>query len=137
MSPPVTATGVAAGRAWRTGSGSTGEGGRRTPGRVSARVRKTVLYCQDVLIENGTGPSQPARRAVVAAVIENPWLGTGPATDLAPEVEAIAPVLARALTDGLIDALGGIDAIEAFGKAAIVGTAGEIEHGGALIHTPW
>ena len=30
-----------------------------------------------------------------------------------------------------------MDAIEAFGKAAIVGTAGEIEHGGALIHTPY
>jgi len=70
-------------------------------------------------------------------VIENPWLGTGPSTDLAPEVEVIAPVLAKALTDRLIEALGGIDAVEAFGKAAIVGTAGEIEHGGALIHTPW
>jgi hypothetical protein len=109
----------------------------RTPGRVATRVRKTVLYREEVLIENGAGPSRPARRAVVAAVIENPWLGTGPATDLAPEVEAIAPVLAKALTDRLIDALGGVDAIEAFGKAAIVGTAGELEHAGALIHTPW
>ncbi len=49
----------------------------------------------------------------------------------------IAPVLARLLTDRLIAALGGVDAIEAFGKAAIVGSAGEIEHGGALIHTPY
>ena len=33
--------------------------------------------------------------------------------------------------------LGGAEVIEAFGKAAIVGTDGEIEHGAALIHTPW
>lgn len=103
----------------------------------AARVRKTVLYSEDVLTENGTGPARAARRAVAAAVIENPWLGTGPTTDLSREVEAIAPALAKALTDRLIDVLGGVDAVEAFGKAAIVGTAGEIEHAGALIHTPW
>lgn len=107
------------------------------PGRVAAGVRKTVLYREDVLVENGRRPARPARSAVAAAVIGNPWLGTGPDTDLAPEVAVIAPVLAKALTDRLADALGGVDAIEAFGKAAIVGTAGEIEHGGALIHTPW
>ncbi len=108
-----------------------------TRGRVAAGVRKTVLYYEDVLVENGGRPARPARRAVAAAVIENPWLGSGPDTDLSPEVEVIAPVLAKALTDRLIDALGGVEAIEAFGKAAIVGTAGEIEHAGALIHTPW
>ena len=127
MSPPATPTAAVGAEAGRAG----------TPGRVAAGVRKTVLYREDVLLENGTGPARPARRAVVAAVIQNPWLGTGPTTDLSPEVEAIAPVLAKALTDRLIDALGGVDAIEAFGKAAVVGTAGEIEHGGALIHTPW
>lgn len=107
------------------------------PGRVAARVRKTVLYREDVLAENGRRPARPARRAVAAAVIENPWLGTGPDADLSREVEVVAPVLAKALTDMLVDALGGVDAIEAFGKAAIVGAAGEIEHAGALIHTPW
>lgn len=106
-------------------------------GRVAAGVRKIVLYREDVLTENGHEPARPARRAVAAAVIANPWLGTGPAADLGPAVEVVAPVLARALTDRLAGALGGVDAIEAFGKAAIVGTAGEIEHGGALIHTPW
>ena len=106
-------------------------------GRVAAGVRKIVLYREDVLSENGVEPARPARRAVAAAVIANPWLGTGPTVDLNPEVEVIAPVLARVLTDRLADALGGVDAIEAFGKAAIVGTAGEIEHAGALIHTPW
>lgn len=105
--------------------------------QVAAGVRKTVLGVEDVLLENGRGPAVPARRAYAAAVIANPWLGTDPSIDLAAAVAVVAPVLARGLTDRLIEALGGVDQIEAFGKAAIVGTAGEIEHAGALIHTPW
>lgn len=110
---------------------STGEG-RLRPG-----IRKVVLYRETVLAENGGAPARPSDRATVAAVITNPWVGTGPTTDLSPEVVDIAPVLARVLTDRLIAALGGAARIEAFGKAAIVGTAGEIEHAGALIHTPY
>ncbi|GAA3776456.1 hypothetical protein GCM10022240_29930 [Microbacterium kribbense] len=49
----------------------------------------------------------------------------------------MAPALARTLTDALIDVLGGVTAIRAFGKGAIVGTGGEIEHAAALIHTPF
>ncbi|MBV8992547.1 MAG: amino acid synthesis family protein [Pseudonocardiales bacterium] len=109
----------------------------RTPGRLLAGVRKTAVYREEVLSENGRAPARPIRRAAVAAVITNPWLGTGPAADLSAEVEVIAPVLAKALTDRLAGALGGVESIEAFGKAALVGTAGEIEHAGALIHTPY
>jgi len=100
-------------------------------------LRKVVLYREEVLNENGTRPERPALRATVAAVISNPWLGTGPTTDLSAKAESIAPHLAKLLTDRLIESLGGAVAIEAFGKAAIVGTSGEIEHGGALIHTPF
>ena len=77
------------------------------------------------------------RRAAAAAVIDNPWAGLGRVDDLGAEVERIAPVVAVALTDRLAEVLGGAEQIEAFGKAAIVGTDGEIEHGAALIHTPW
>ena len=108
-----------------------------TAPHVVAGVRKSVLYYEDVLLENRLGPLVPARRAVVAAVITNPWIGTGPNEDLSIEAQRIAPVLAKGLTDRLIDVLGGADSVEAFGKAAIVGTAGEIEHAGALIHTPF
>lgn len=76
-------------------------------------------------------------RATATAVIRNPWLGTGTGTDLQPETRRIAPLLAKLLTDRLIDALGGASAVEAFGKAALVGTAGELEHAGALVHTPY
>jgi Amino acid synthesis len=109
----------------------------RTSGEPAVAARKIVLYRETVLAEAGSAPTRPVQRATVAAVIANPWLGTDPTTDLSTEVAAIAPVLARLLTDRLIETLGGADRIEAFGKAAIVGTAGEIEHAGALIHTPY
>jgi hypothetical protein len=100
-------------------------------------VRKLVVYRETVVTEAGAQPARPARQASVAAVVRNPWVGTGPTHDLSADVARIAPVLARLVTDHLIEALGGVDAVEAFGKAAIVGSAGEIEHGGALIHTPY
>jgi hypothetical protein len=106
---------------------------------IEARIglRKLVAYREVVVTEAGELPARPAWQASVAAVVRNPWVGTAPTHDLSDEVRRVAPVLARLLTDRLVEALGGVDAIEAFGKAAIVGTAGEIEHGGALIHTPY
>jgi hypothetical protein len=100
-------------------------------------LRKLVVHRELVVTEAGATPARPVRQATAAAVVHNPWIGTGPAHDLSADVARIAPVLARLLTDRLIAALGGVDAVEAFGKAAIVGCAGEIEHGGALIHTPY
>jgi hypothetical protein len=100
-------------------------------------LRKLVLYRDVVLTEAGAAPAQPARRASVAAVVRNPWAGTGPREDLGAEQARIAPVLANLLANRLVGALGAVQEIEAFGKAALVGTAGEIEHAGALIHTPY
>lgn len=100
-------------------------------------LRKLVLYREAVVAEGGSRPSVPARQASVAAVVRNPWVGTATTTDLSTEARRIAPVLVRLMTDRLLDALGGAGEVEAFGKGAIVGTAGEIEHGGALIHTPY
>lgn len=100
-------------------------------------IRKIVLYSEEILVENGLAPAVPAVRATAAAVVTNPWLGGQATDDLTEEVVQLAPVLARKLTDVLAENLGGVDAIQAFGKAAIVGTAGEVEHGAALIHTPF
>jgi len=77
------------------------------------------------------------RRAAAVAVIHNPWIGTGTDEDLAPATRRIAPLLAKLLTDRLRAALGGAPAIQAFGKAAFVGSAGELEHAAAFIHTPY
>ncbi|WP_349930621.1 amino acid synthesis family protein [Glutamicibacter mishrai] len=76
-------------------------------------------------------------RATATAVIPNPWLGTGTSQDLSERTEAIAPLLAKLLSDRLLQALGGAEKVEAFGKAALVGSDGELEHAGALIHTPF
>lgn len=103
----------------------------------SLGLRKVVVYREAVVTEAGVRPVCPALQASVAAVLRNPWVGTGPARDLSPEVTRIAPLLAQLVTQRLIETLGGADAVEAFGKAAIVGLDGEIEHGGALIHTPY
>ncbi|HKU30034.1 amino acid synthesis family protein [Arthrobacter sp. NyZ413] len=100
-------------------------------------IRKIVFYSEEILSENGQAPAVTAVRATAAAVVANPWVGGTPSDDLSPEVMKLAPVLARKLTNVLAAELGGVDAIQAFGKAAIVGTAGEIEHGAALIHTPF
>lgn len=100
-------------------------------------LRKIVYYQETVMTENGTSPAMPAQRATVAAVIENPWVNTPSDTDLQPVAQAIAPQLAKQLTDRLLRHLGGADNVEAFGKAAIIGTEGELEHGAALIHTPY
>ncbi|NIY70472.1 peptide synthetase [Streptomyces malaysiensis] len=106
-------------------------------GMAEARLRKVVTVTDELLLELGRPVAVPVRRVAAAAVIANPWAGGGFVADLGPEVERIAPGLARLLTDRISEALGGVDRIESFGKAAIVGLDGEIEHGGALIHTPF
>lgn len=103
----------------------------------TADIRKIVHYQEEILLENGQAPAASIVRVTVAAVVSNPWAGTGPDTDLSTLTEQLAPQLARVLTDRLLESLGGAEQVEAFGKAAIVGTAGEIEHGSALIHTPY
>ncbi|MFG2968864.1 amino acid synthesis family protein [Streptomyces sp. NPDC048288] len=100
-------------------------------------IRKVVTVVDEVLLELGRPVAAPARRVAVAAVIRNPWAGRGFVADLQPEVEAVAPELAQLLTGRLIAEIGGADHVEAFGKAAVVGLDGEVEHGGALIHTPY
>ncbi|ESR23744.1 amino acid synthesis family protein [Lutibaculum baratangense] len=98
-------------------------------------VRKLVRYSEDTLIEGGRAAPRPLRLFGVAAVIANPWAGRGFVEDLQPEIRAIAPQLGELLTDEVLRWAGSGDAVEGYGKAAIVGTAGEVEHASALIHT--
>ncbi|WP_115944674.1 amino acid synthesis family protein [Amycolatopsis thermalba] len=98
-------------------------------------LRKLVTVTEEIVTEAGAPATSPTRRAAAAAVITNPWAGRGLGGDLGPEAARTAPLLAQRLTRALEAALGG--RIAAFGKAAIVGLDGEIEHGAALIHTPY
>lgn len=100
---------------------------------MNGDIRKLVRYVEDVFVEGK--PGGPVRTAAVAAVIANPWAGRGFVENLRPEILAIAPGLGRTLVDALLELCGGGDEIEAYGKAAVVGTSGEVEHASALIHT--
>jgi hypothetical protein len=99
------------------------------------RIRKVVDYVEDILIEGGRDAARPWRMAACAAVIRNPWAGQNFIEDLRPAILAHAPALVDALVPRLVALLGGADAIEAYGKSAIVGVNGEVEHAAALIHT--
>jgi hypothetical protein len=104
---------------------------------ASLGVRRLSLAHEEVVAETGRSLAQPVHKAAAIAVLRNPWVGSGPERDLSAETRTVAPVLAALLAQRLTDSLGGADNIEAFGKAALVGTDGELEHAGALVHTPY
>ncbi|WP_026556002.1 amino acid synthesis family protein [Arthrobacter sp. 35W] len=97
------------------------------------KVRKIVTIIEEITSEGGREVNPPARVAIVAAVIENPWKGQGFVEDLSEGIEATASDVGALLAPAVLAALGAT--AEAYGKAAIVGLNGEIEHGSALIHT--
>ncbi|GLR65503.1 hypothetical protein GCM10010909_01810 [Acidocella aquatica] len=98
-------------------------------------LRKIVTYTEDVHSEGGRLAAAPFRLFGVAAVLANPWAGRGFVEDLAPEIREIAPQLGALLTGRILELAGGGEAVEGYGKSAIVGTGGEVEHASALIHT--
>ena len=101
---------------------------------MTLKIRKYVVYDEETLIEGFRKAETPLRMFAVAAVIENPWAGEY-IEDLKPEILSIAPPLGKELTQRITNLAGGGDRIEAYGKAAVVGLDGEIEHASALIHT--
>ena len=101
---------------------------------MNPEIRKIVTYDEEILIEGFRKTEKPWRTFAVAAVITNPWAGKF-VDNLKPEILAYGPILGEMLTDRMLSLAGSGDAIEAYGKAAIVGLNGEIEHASALIHT--
>ncbi len=99
------------------------------------QIRKTLLQVETTLVEGGRKAPQPLKLFSAFAVVKNPWAGKGFVEDLKPEIHAAAPVLGELLTKMIIDAVGSGEAVEAYGKVAVVGLDGEIEHASALIHT--
>lgn len=98
-------------------------------------IRKTVTYKEVTYIEGGKAAPIPLQFFAAAAVVKNPWHGQGFVENLRPQIQAIAPPLAELLTAEIIGMAGSGEAVEGYGKAAIVGADGEIEHASALIHT--
>ncbi|MEM8597666.1 MAG: amino acid synthesis family protein, partial [Pseudomonadota bacterium] len=101
---------------------------------MSPVIRKIVTYDEETLIEGFRAAPRPWRMIAVAAVVQNPWAGRF-VEDLRPEIQAAGPILGQLLTERIVALAGGGPAIEAYGKAAVVGLDGEVEHASGLIHT--
>lgn len=98
------------------------------------KVRKIAVVSEEIMHDGGPVAAAPRRRGAAMALVSNPFAGTY-AEELQSAMDDLKP-LGLALTEKLIAALGGdVAAIDGYGKGAIVGTAGEIEHG-ALWHVP-
>ena len=97
------------------------------------RLRKIATFIEDIHHEGGPAPDLPRRRAAIAAIVANPFAG-GYAADLEPAMEDLKP-LGLMMTDRLIEAIGGAEGIDGYGKAGLAGEDGELEHT-ALWHVP-
>jgi hypothetical protein len=100
---------------------------------MQAKIRRIVVQIDEVWAENGEPVSPPTRRALAMAVIENPFAGR-----YVEDLDALMTVgqeLGALLGQRCVQALG-IQPGEAqsYGKAAIVGEAGELEHAAAILH---
>ena len=101
---------------------------------MDIQIRRTLTQVEDIHHEFGPPPAQPLRRGAIAAVLTNPFAGRYEA-DILPLMELLNPVgleLARQLLGAM--AVPAED-IAGYGKGAIIGAAGELEHG-ALWHVP-
>jgi hypothetical protein len=97
-------------------------------------LRKRVIVVEEIFHEGGPVADKPLRRAAALAVIRNPFAGKY-VQEIAGFMEYLNP-LGLEMAKQLVAALGGdAKVIEGYGKGAIVGTAGELEHG-ALWHVP-
>ncbi|MEO1490601.1 MAG: amino acid synthesis family protein [Pseudomonadota bacterium] len=97
------------------------------------KLRKTCLFLEEIHHESGPPPETPRRRAAIVAVVRNPFAGAY-TEDLQSAMDDLKP-LGLMMTDRLIDALGGVAGIDGYGKAALTGEGGELEHT-ALWHVP-
>ena len=97
-------------------------------------IRKIATFVEEERHEFGPPLAEPLIRGSVAMVMRNPYAG-GYVEDITPLMEALKPV-GKEMAERLIAAMGkGPTEIEGYGKGAIVGSAGELEHG-ALWHVP-
>lgn len=98
-------------------------------------IRKLQVSIEETRAELGRPVDPPLTTAVVSVVVRNPWAGPDFVDDLRPVIRKEGAGLGELLSGKLIEALGSAEAVEAYGKAAIVGLDGELEHASALVHT--
>ena len=95
-------------------------------------IRKLIVNVEETHREIGRAVTPPVRKAVAAAVIENPLAGRF-VEDLEPLL-AMGAHLGALLAGRAVAALGPDAKVQSYGKAAIVGSNGELEHAAALLH---
>lgn len=100
---------------------------------MTLRVRRLATLVEEVRIEGGRAVDPPLRRAAALAAIENPFSGRF-VEDLS-EIASMGAELGDLLPRRALALLGvSADAVQSFGKAALVGEDGELEHAAALLH---
>jgi len=97
------------------------------------KIRKTVIQLEETSEEMGRAVNPPSRKVTVAAVIRNPYAGKY-VEDLQPLYDLGAEIGGLLAARG-VEALGiKPDEVQSYGKGAIIGVDGEIEHAAALMH---
>ena len=100
---------------------------------MASKIRKIIVQVDEVRSEMGRPVSPPARKALAMAVIDNPYAGRY--SENLDELIAIGEELGGLLGQKCVEALGIAPAeAHSYGKAAIVGEAGELEHAAAILH---
>ena len=100
---------------------------------VPSYIRKLVVQVDETRREMGHEVNPPTRRALAMAVIANPYAGRY--SENLDELIAIGEQLGALLGERCVQALGITPAqAQSYGKAAIVGEAGELEHAAAILH---
>jgi len=100
---------------------------------MTAKIRKLIVEVDETRIEAGRTIDPPTRKALAMAVIENPYAGRY--AENLDELIAIGEELGALLGEKCVQALGiAPGAAHSYGKAAIVGEAGELEHAAAILH---
>ncbi|CAN7751474.1 amino acid synthesis family protein [Pseudorhodoferax sp. LjRoot39] len=100
---------------------------------MPAEIRKLIVQVDETRLEMGRPVTPPVRRALAMAVITNPFAGRY--EENLDALIAIGEELGGLLGDRCVAALGiAPGEAEGYGKAAIVGEAGELEHAAAILH---
>lgn len=95
---------------------------------MSLEIRKVATFTEEVRTEGGRADGEPLVKAAVAVVFRNPYAGREWSEDLS-EIEDASAELGTLIGERCLAAVAGT--VESHGKAVLVGTAGEQEHGNA------
>ncbi len=100
---------------------------------LKLHVRKIYTTVEETYSEAGRDAEVPLRKAAVVAIVKNPYAGKGYQEDLSALTDASAE-LGKRITDLAVATMAPYS-VESYGKASVVGTAGEQQHGSALVTT--